>query len=192
MKHTPFVYLFLIFCMLSTSLHSQNLKEKISDNFTLLSKYPQEKLYLHLDKPYYAAGERIYWKGYLINAISHIPYTGSNFIYIELVSSDDRIQNRYKIKRKNGSFYGSITLPPDIPAGEYYLRAYTQWMMNAGDAYFYYHKLRIGNSLDRSTMKKERDNALLRCVLRMSRINRYPMSGWRTGSYQPGRRKSTI
>ena len=74
MKHTPFVYLFLIFCMLSTSLHSQNLKEKISDNFTLLSKYPQEKLYLHLDKPYYAAGERIYWKGYLINAISHIPY----------------------------------------------------------------------------------------------------------------------
>ena len=23
-------------------------------------------------------------------------------------------------------------------------------MMNAGDAYFYYHKLRIGNSLDRS------------------------------------------
>ena len=56
MKHTPFVYLFLIFCMLSTSLHSQNLKEKISDNFTLLSKYPQEKLYLHLDKPYYAAG----------------------------------------------------------------------------------------------------------------------------------------
>ena len=150
MKHTPFVYLFLIFCMLSTSLHSQNLKEKISDNFTLLSKYPQEKLYLHLDKPYYAAGERIYWKGYLINAISHIPYTGSNFIYIELVSSDDRIQNRYKIKRKNGSFYGSITLPPDIPAGEYYLRAYTQWMMNAGDAYFYYHKLRIGNSLDRS------------------------------------------
>ena len=134
MKHTPFVYLFLIFCMLSTSLHSQNLKEKISDNFTLLSKYPQEKLYLHLDKPYYAAGERIYWKGYLINAISHIPYTGSNFIYIELVSSDDRIQNRYKIKRKNGSFYGSITLPPDIPAGEYYLRAYTQWMMNAGDA----------------------------------------------------------
>lgn len=94
--------------MLSTSLHSQNLKEKISDNFTLLSKYPQEKLYLHLDKPYYAAGERIYWKGYLINAISHIPYTGSNFIYIELVSSDDRIQNRYKIKRKNGSFMAAL------------------------------------------------------------------------------------
>ena len=150
MRYCTATFLFLLFCVTNNHLHSQNLKEGITNYFHSISQYPQEKLYLHLDKPYYAAGERIYWKGYLIDAISHIPQTQSNFIYIELVDRSNEIVNKSKIKREKDNFHGSILLPADIPAGEYYLRAYTQWMMNAGEDYFYYHRLRIGNALDRS------------------------------------------
>lgn len=150
MKCNLFVSMFLLFSIASNHLDSQNLKEGITNYYHSLSQYPQEKLYLHLDKPYYAAGERIYWKGYLIDAISHMPRTQSNFIYIELVDRSNEIVNKTKIKREKDNFHGSILLPADIPAGEYYLRAYTQWMMNAGEDYFYYHRLRIGNALDRS------------------------------------------
>lgn len=150
MKHRLFVCLFFLFCMLGGKLSSQNMEEKVNGYFQQLCEYPQEKLYLHLDKPYYAAGERIYWKGYLTDAIFHLPNTKSNFIYVELINHSNRILNKFKIKRDKGSFYGSILLPADTPAGEYYLRAYTQWMLNAGEEYFYYHKIRIGNALDRS------------------------------------------
>ena len=150
MRYCTATFLFLLFSITNNHLHSQNLKEGITNYFHSISQYPQEKLYLHLDKPYYAAGERIYWKGYLIDAISHIPQTQSNFIYIELVDRSNEIVNKSKIKREKDNFHGSILLPADIPAGEYYLRAYTQWMMNAGEDYFYYHRLRIGNALDRS------------------------------------------
>lgn len=150
MKYCTTIFLFLLFSITNNHLHSQNLKEGITNYFHSINQYPQEKLYLHLDKPYYAAGERIYWKGYLIDAISHAPQTQSNFIYIELVDRSNEIVNKSKIKREKDNFHGSILLPADIPAGEYYLRAYTQWMMNAGEDYFYYHRLRIGNALDRS------------------------------------------
>ena len=150
MKCNLFVSIFLLFSITSNYLNSQNLKEQVGNYFSILNNYPQEKLYLHLDKPYYAASERIYWKGYLINAISHAPHTGSNFIYVELINNNNQILNKFKIKRKNGSFHGSILLPVNIPIGNYYLRAYTQWMMNAGEEYFYFHKFRVGNLLDRS------------------------------------------
>ena len=35
--------------------------------------HPQEKVYLHLDKPNYVAGEDIWYKAYLVDARSHAP-----------------------------------------------------------------------------------------------------------------------
>jgi|GEM_PF-3502841 len=48
---------------------------------------PQEKVYLHTDKPYYSAGEDIWFKTYLVNATTHLPYTKSRFVYVELILS---------------------------------------------------------------------------------------------------------
>ncbi|WP_221659182.1 TonB-dependent receptor plug domain-containing protein [Bacteroides salyersiae] len=142
--------LFIAFGFACGDAVAQDLKEKVSDYFQLHTVYPQEKLYLHLDKPYYAAGERIYWKGYLVDAVSHAPNTKSNFVYVELIDRDDKVISKYKVRREQGSFHGSILLPADIPAGEYYMRAFTQWMLNGGEEYFYHRRLRIGNALDRS------------------------------------------
>ena len=40
-----------------------------------------EKLYLQLDKPYYSAGENIWFKGYLVNAVTLAPMRQSRYIY---------------------------------------------------------------------------------------------------------------
>ena len=149
MKRNLFI-LIIVLTAICGDTAAQDLKEKVSNYFQLHTAYPQEKLYLHLDKPYYAAGERIYWKGYLVDAVSHIPYTKSNFVYVELINRDDKVISKHKVRREQGGFHGSILLPADIPAGEYYMRAFTQWMLNAGEEYFYYRRLRIGKALDRS------------------------------------------
>ena len=47
------------------------------------SRHP-EKLYLHLNQPCYGAGDTMWFKAYLTDAVSHRPDTLSNFIYVDL------------------------------------------------------------------------------------------------------------
>ena len=50
----------ILFCF--APLSGQNVQDTIIAYFNLLEKIPQEKLYLHLDKPFYGAGEKIWFK----------------------------------------------------------------------------------------------------------------------------------
>ena len=76
--------------LLSTSmLSAQSMQDTVIANFSLLEKIPHEKVYLHLDKPFYGAGEKIWFKGYLINAITHQDDSQSNFIITELINRSD-------------------------------------------------------------------------------------------------------
>jgi hypothetical protein len=193
MKRNLFILIIALIAICGDTA-AQDLKEKVSNYFQLHTAYPQEKLYLHLDKPYYAAGERIYWKGYLVDAVSHIPYTKSNFIYVELIDRDDKVISKYKVRREQGGFHGSILLPADIPAGEYYMRAFTQWMLNAGEEYFYYRRLRIGNALDRSIQSAVRYENSSRegyctAIIRFTDETNKPLSGIQVQSWLTVMRK---
>jgi hypothetical protein len=121
--------------------------------FQHLDKIPNEKVYLHLDKPYYSAGENIWYAGYLTNGISLQLSPYSKYIYVELINKNDSIRFRYKIRVNNSKdslgFAGCIPLPPDMPAGDYHLRAYSWWMQNAGPDYFFQKNIRVGNAIDK-------------------------------------------
>lgn len=109
-----------------------------------------EKLWLHTDKPYYSAGETIWFKGYLVGAVNHAPrYVLSNFIRIELIDRKDSIALTCQAKRDtlHDGFHGGIPLPPDLLPGEYTLRAYTRWMQNNAPEFFFIKNIRIGNSI---------------------------------------------
>lgn len=80
--------------LFSLSASAQNMQDTIIAYFNLLKNVPQEKLYLHLDKPYYGAGEKLWFKGYLVNAVTHQDNTQSNFIITELINRSDSIVER--------------------------------------------------------------------------------------------------
>ena len=103
----------MLFCF--TSLSGQNTQDTILAYFNLLEKVPQEKLYLHLDKPFYGAGEKIWFKGYLVNSVTHQDNTQSNFIITELVNRSDSIVERKKIRRDSLGFHNAFTLRPTLP-----------------------------------------------------------------------------
>ena len=109
---------------------------------------PQEKVYLHTDKPYYSAGEEIWFKGYLVNATTLRPTAYSRFIYVELISKLDSVIYRLKIKKDSLGFAGHIKLKPEIPSGNYSLRVYTYWMQNTPDEFFFSKNILIGNGID--------------------------------------------
>ena len=107
-----------------------------------------EKLYLQLDKPYYSAGENIWFKGYLVNAVTLAPMRQSRYIYVELIDRNNTVQQRIKIRADEHGFHNCLKLPPETPRGQYTLRAYTQWMRNSDEAFFYNRILTIGNPID--------------------------------------------
>ena len=92
--------------LLSTSmLSAQSMQDTVIANFSLLEQIPHEKVYLHLDKPFYGAGEKIWFKGYLINAITHQDDSQSNFIITELINRSDSIVERKKIRKIFGCLH---------------------------------------------------------------------------------------
>ena len=84
-----------------------------------------EKLYLHVDRSYYTAGEEIWFMGWLQNASPASVHPVSNYIYAELLDDKGISACRVKIKRKGSGFPGCIELPDGLASGDYTLRAYT-------------------------------------------------------------------
>lgn len=74
------------------------------------------------------------------------------------------------------------------------MRAFTQWMLNAGEDYFYYRRLRIGNALDRSIQSAVRYEDSSRegyctAVIRFTDETNKPLSGIQVQSWLTVMRK---
>ncbi|MEI8271124.1 MAG: TonB-dependent receptor plug domain-containing protein [Paludibacter sp.] len=132
-----------------TKKNSATFSQIVTSRFTKQwYNFPQEKLYLQTDKPYYSAGEEIWFKGYLVNATTLESSALSRFVYVELIDKLDSVLYRQKIKKDSFGFDGHIKLKPELASGYYKLRAYTYWMQNAGNDFFYSKNILIGNSID--------------------------------------------
>ena len=55
---------------------------------------------------------------------------------------------RKKIRRDSLGFHNAFTLPATLPAGDYYLRGYSNWMLNEDPDFFFSRNIKIGNSID--------------------------------------------
>jgi TonB-dependent SusC/RagA subfamily outer membrane receptor len=121
-----------------------------SDNVaTLLAdwyeKYPQEKVYLHLDKQTYITGENIWFKVYFLDATTHKTSTHSNILIVELINSFGKTLMTRLLKLNEGYAMGDFKIYDTVPSGLYEIRAYTSWMRNFGDDYFFKRQIEIVN-----------------------------------------------
>ncbi len=106
---------------------------------------PQEKVYLHLDKTQYDLYDTLWYKAYTVAGEHHQLSAISGVLYVELISPKDSVITRQILYLTAGIGWGDIPLPVNIKAGDFYIRAYTNWMRNAGPEYFYRQKIHIGN-----------------------------------------------
>lgn len=109
-------------------------------------KHAQEKVHLHLDKPYYAIGDDIWFKAYVTNTETLEPSDISKILYVELINERDSIKKQLKLPLAGGISWGDFKLPDSLTEGNYRIRAYTQWMRNAGPEFFFDKRIKIGNS----------------------------------------------
>ena len=121
------------------------IEELIANRFKeQLKVFPQEKIWLHTDKPYYLSGEKIWFRAYLADASTHIPSPYSQYVYVELFNPLDSVVARVKIRREDDVFHGYLPVPEDLPEGDYTLRAYTTLMLNCDEHYFFHKTVHIG------------------------------------------------
>jgi hypothetical protein len=120
----------------------------ISRRFDMqLSVYPQEKVHLHTDKPYYISGERIWFRAHVVDAASHTPALSVYCVYAELFDARDSLVCRVKTGVENNIFSGYIPIPADVSEGDYTIRAYASTMRDLDEDYFFLKNIRIGSHL---------------------------------------------
>ena len=107
-----------------------------------------EKLYVATDKPFYSAGDTIYFSAFLVNSIYFNRATDTRFIYIELIDAMGNVITRLRVRGSGGRFYNAIPISPRITAGKYTLRAYSLWQTNFEKELLYSRQIEIGNYID--------------------------------------------
>lgn len=140
--------LFSIFTFSLFSFSSENdpLEKIIAAFERYISERPLEKVYLQTDRQTYTAAETIWLKAYLTAGPFHIPSSLSSTIYVELIDSKGELVQQQKLFTPDGFASGQLELSDSIRSGNYLLRAYTNWMRNSGEEYFFHRPLKIWNS----------------------------------------------
>ncbi|WP_316811928.1 TonB-dependent receptor plug domain-containing protein [Pedobacter heparinus] len=173
-----FASLILVF-FFSVSLINENeaLKAMLSKLELYRMNYPQEKVQLHLDKPFYATGDNIWFKAYVVTAESHQLSELSKILNVELINEKDSISQSLRLPLTNGITWGDFQLPDSLQEGNYRIRAYTNYMRNFGDDYFFDRTIQVGNPLSNKLVHPKIKKTAVIPILNQTDVQFFPEGG---------------
>jgi len=146
-------------------------------------KIATEKLYLQFDKPYYAVGDTIWFKAYLLNSYL-APDSKSGMLHIDIANDSNKVIKQYLLPVQGGITWGNIGLEEkEFATGTYTLRAYTNWMRNLGNDCFFYKSFYISSANENNLLVNSRfktstvnGNKVLTAKLLFSDMNKVPFA----------------
>lgn len=127
-----FSFTALVFLGSLSSISAQQPEEWLKTRFSF---QPIEKIYLHLDRSRYLAGQSIWFKAYLMSDFE--PDLHSTSLVVELADLSGQLINRQFLPVFAGLARGQIDLPDTIRSGACYLRAYVAGQQHTDPAYLY-------------------------------------------------------
>ena len=124
-------YIFICFCFICYSLHSQN-NEKgintIADNFQKVTKNSNsEIIYLQTSKDIFETEEDLWFKAYVLDAQYLIPSVKSKTLYLQLIEDKTQkavYEERFEIE--NGFVDGHLFIQDSLKTGKYSLAAFSK------------------------------------------------------------------
>ena len=111
-----------------------------------ISSHPQEKVYLQTDNSYYFNGDQIWFKAYVVVGSQHRLSAISGVLNVDLIDENNTIVQSIKLPVIKGVTWGDFALADLLKKGNYRIRAYTNWMRNADEAYFFNKNITVLNS----------------------------------------------
>ncbi|MDB5030389.1 TonB-dependent receptor plug domain-containing protein [Mucilaginibacter sp.] len=125
--------------------------EKLKTIAASLNEYSNkayvEKVHIQFDKPFYSLGDTIWMKAYVVNGSNELSPL-SKVLHIDIVNDKGIVKTTGTVPVTKGLGWGAIILGDSLlQAGNYHIRAYTNWMRNMGSEYFFDKAVKIGNAL---------------------------------------------
>lgn len=108
----------------------KSLKEKLTE---YNHKLPEDRVYLHLDKPFYEPGDDIWFSAYVKDGATLKSSSKSDIVHVELINPKGTVEKKISIIAKNGKAAGDFFIDKEGLGGLYKIRAYTNWMKNDGE-----------------------------------------------------------
>ncbi len=130
--------------LFNTPVVVSNTPQKSIDSLKLW----KEQVVLHLNKDVVMPRDILFFKAYMLTGPKHLRVSGSGVLKVELLDAEGNLIKSQNHTIEKGTSYGSFEVPKKIVAGEYYVRAYTRWMLNYGPEHFAITKIEIGTAKD--------------------------------------------
>jgi len=105
--------------------------------------FPEDKVYVQLDKPFYKPGETIWYSAYVRNAQDMKPSAQSDIVYVEFISPKGNVITTQKIIVKNGKAIGDFQTDENYAGGIYKVKAYTNWQKNDPNGFIFEKEIQI-------------------------------------------------
>jgi len=97
------------------------LTERFNEQFRTLAP----GAFLHIDKPFYATGDRIWFSAYLLDAATQRLPVGEVALQVDLLTPNGKVVQHQWIRIVDGRAVGTVRLSDSLATGTYRLRAYT-------------------------------------------------------------------
>ena len=138
------VLLFINFFLCQQVYSQQSIDKNGGINTTSI----REELIIQTDREVYISGEKVWFKIYQLNSLTHSPWNISKVVYLELFDNTNLPVVQLKVKTDGSSGSSVFTLPDKINSGNYGIRAYTNWMKNWPADLFCYKTISVINPFE--------------------------------------------
>jgi len=139
------ILMLLALCIPVSGSYAQVLST-MQNNFIASQKENlREKIFMHINKSFYVAGEILWFKIYCTDGSTNKPLNLSKIAYVELVDENHNAVVQSMVELNNGTGNGSLYLPFSLNNGHYVIRSYTSWMKNFDSGYFFEGRIDIAN-----------------------------------------------
>lgn len=133
--------LLFVLCLFSTQiLLSQSIDERLQ---THQAAYHLEKIYISHNQPYYASGDTLYGKVFVVNGRNHQYFDGTPLVYVDWMTESGTILESLVLKIKEGTANLSIPLTRENGEGRFLLRAYTQYQKNFDEHFIFQKEIKV-------------------------------------------------
>ncbi len=151
-----------IFMIASLSFSFAQEKDFFTEKYQdYLSKFEQQKIFVHTDKASYFAGDMLWAKVYVVSATTHKLDSRESTVYLDLIHWSGDVVSTKILKVEEGVASGDFNLSDSISDGNYLLRAYTQHMLNFDENFIfempvYVHNPDQGEIMTRREVKENK------------------------------------
>jgi len=151
MKRLPFAFLALIAVAFTTMALSPNrlaplndtIKKLLADLRDFNQEHPEDRLYVHTDKPMYKSGETVWFSTYVREGAKLLPSEVSGIVHAELLNPKGSIDQQIKLIADNGVAKGDFMIDEAAVGGMYKLKCYTNWQKNDPNPAFFIKEIQI-------------------------------------------------